>query len=64
MIKIDYEKTNADGSIIFRDALYLPDDHTYTDADLDTMKQTRFDNWYAAVTAIPEPIIDTNNEQV
>jgi len=64
MIKIDYEKTNADGTLVFRDALYLPDDHTFSDAELEAMKQARFDNWYAAVTAIPDPVIDPNTEQV
>lgn len=64
MIKIDYEKTNADSTLVFRDALYLPDDHTLSDAELEAIKQSRFDNWYAAVTAIQDPVIDPNAEQV
>jgi hypothetical protein len=51
MIKIDFEKT--DGTYYYRDALWLPEDHTYTDADLETMKQQRFDRWIAVVTAPP-----------
>lgn len=27
------------------DALHLPDDHTYTDAEIEAMKQARVDNW-------------------
>ncbi len=33
-----------------RDALVLPDDHTYTDEEIEAMKQARFDNWYAVIT--------------
>lgn len=36
---------------VFSDALVLEDDHTYTNAELETMKQTRLDNWIAIVTA-------------
>lgn len=35
----------------FSDALILADDHTFTDAEIDAMKQARFDNWYAIITA-------------
>jgi hypothetical protein len=37
----------------FADAIHLPDDHPYTDAEIDAMKQQRLDNWIAAVTAPP-----------
>lgn len=30
---------------IFGDSLNLPDDHTYTDAELETMKEQRRDLW-------------------
>ena len=33
-----------------RDALHLDDDHTLTDAEIEQIKQTRFDNWYAIIT--------------
>jgi len=46
---IDFEFDTKYGT--FRDALVLPDDHTYTDAELETMKQTRLDNWIAIVEA-------------
>jgi hypothetical protein len=36
---------------VFRDALHLPDDHGYSDAELDAMKQERVDNWIALVSA-------------
>jgi hypothetical protein len=39
--------------IIFRDALNLPDNHTYTDDELEAMKQARIDNWLTAITAPP-----------
>lgn len=52
-MKIDFE-ISKDG-YVFRDALHLPDDHTYTDAEIEAMKQARFDAWYAIVTAPEEP---------
>ena len=37
MIKIDFEFDSSIG--VFRDALHLPDDHTFTDTDINAMKQ-------------------------
>lgn len=51
MIKIDFEFDSQFG--VFRDALHLPDDHTFSEADIQAMKQQRFDNWIAIVTAPP-----------
>jgi hypothetical protein len=48
-MKIDFEFDTPHG--VFRDALTLPDDHTFTDADIQLMKETRVDNWVAVVTA-------------
>ena len=44
----------------FRDALTLPDNHGFTDAEIDAMKQQRFSNWVAVVEAPPaeEPEAD------
>lgn len=51
MIKIDFEFETAYGK--FADALHLPDDHTFTDAEIQAMKEQRRDNWIAAVTTPP-----------
>ena len=51
MIKIDFEFDSQHG--VFRDALHLPDDHGMTEAEIQAMKQQRFDNWIAIVTAPP-----------
>ena len=51
MIKIDFEKTSNDGVWIYRDALYLPDDHTYSEADIEAFKQARFAKWLEVITA-------------
>lgn len=40
--------------LVFRDALVFPDDETYTQQQIDAMKQARFDAWYAIVTAPSE----------
>jgi hypothetical protein len=50
-MKIDFEFDTAHG--MFRDALHLPDDHTFTDDEIQAMKQQRVDNWIAVVTAPP-----------
>ena len=53
MIKIDFEFTTKYG--VFRDALHLASDHTYTQEQIDLMKQERLDNWLYAVENPPEP---------
>lgn len=53
MIKIDFEFTTQHG--IFRDAIYLPEDHTFTQEEIDVMKQQRLDNWIAIIEAPPPP---------
>lgn len=48
MIKIDFEYQTQYG--VFRDALHLPEDHTFSDADIEAMKQERVNNWLAIIT--------------
>ena len=50
-MKIDFEFDTPHG--MFRDALHLPDDHTFTADEIQAMKQQRVDNWIAVVTAPP-----------
>ena len=53
-MQIDFEITG--GGYTLRDALHLPDDHTYTDDEILAMKQQRFDNWYTIITTpVEEP---------
>lgn len=52
-MKIDFEFTTSYG--MFRDALHLPDDHTFTDEQITAMKQERVDNWLFAIENPPEP---------
>ena len=51
MVKIDFEFDSPYG--VFRDALHLPEDHGMSDVEIAAMKQQRFDNWIAIVTAPP-----------
>lgn len=53
MVKIDFDFDTPHG--VFRDALHLPDDHAFTEAEIQAMKEQRRDNWIAVVTAPPEP---------
>ena len=50
-MKIDFEFDTPHG--VFRDALHLPDDHTFSDAEIEAMKQQRLNNWLAIVNAPP-----------
>ncbi len=59
-MKIDFEFTTPHG--VFRDALHLPDDHTFTDDEIQAMKQQRVDNWIAVVTAPPAEEITPTEE--
>mgnify|MGYP000225665570 CR=1 FL=1 len=48
-MKIDFEFQTDHG--LFRDALYLPDDHLFTDVEIENMKQQRVDNWITVITS-------------
>jgi hypothetical protein len=53
MIKIDFEFATPYG--VFRDALYLPADHSYTQAQIAEMQAERLNNWLFIVENPPEP---------
>jgi hypothetical protein len=61
MIKIDFEITK--NRMTFKDAIHLPDNHQYTEAQIDAMKQARFNTWYALVTAPQEEVVEEVVEQ-
>lgn len=50
-MKIDFSFDTQYGK--FCDALHLPDDHTFSESEIEAMKQQRLDNWIAVVTAPP-----------
>jgi hypothetical protein len=56
MEKIIFEFTTKYG--VYRDALYLPVDHTYTDAEINSMKKERVQNWIAMVEAPPQEVLE------
>ena len=67
MVRIEFE--NVYGELVFRDAITLPDDHTLTDDEIEAIKQERFDNWVAVITApppepVPEDIVDVEAEVI
>lgn len=51
-MKLDFEVQTDYG--MYRDALYLPDDGTFTPEDIEKIKQERVDNWIAAITSASE----------
>lgn len=60
MIKIDFEFESQYG--VFRDALHLPPDHGFSEAEIAALKQQRFDNWLAIVNPPPvdTSVVDDN----
>lgn len=54
MQQIVFEYTTQYGT--FRDALWLPDDHTFTDQEIDAMKQERLNNWLNQIVAMSQPV--------
>jgi len=48
---IEFEMT--DGVNTLRDAIVLPDGVTMTQAEIDTMKQARFDAWLEVINTPP-----------
>ena len=47
---IDFEITQ--NGYTLRDALVLPDDYVPTDAEIEAIKQQRFNNWYIIITTL------------
>lgn len=54
-MKIDFEFETQYG--VFRDALYLADNHSLTEAELQAMKLARLDAWVSIIEnpPLPEP---------
>lgn len=53
MVKIDFEVSTKHG--IYRDAITLPDDHTFTPEEITEIKNQRVDNWVAYMDNPPQP---------
>jgi hypothetical protein len=56
-MKIDFEFTTPYG--VFRDALYLDDDHQLSEVEINALKQERLDNWLYAIENPPAPEPET-----
>ena len=52
MITINFEFNTKYGK--FNDALVLPEDHGFTEAELTAMKQTRLNNWISFIENPPK----------
>lgn len=55
-MKIDFEFTTQYG--VFRDAIYLQDDHNLTEQQIQELKQQRLDNWIAILEAPPVEVVE------
>jgi hypothetical protein len=51
MVTINFEFDSPYGK--YADAIVLLDGQTMTDAEIEAMKQARYDNWLAAITNLP-----------
>lgn len=49
MIKIDFEMTDETGLYTYKDVLYLPEDNSFTDDEIELMKVERFNNWLSVI---------------
>jgi hypothetical protein len=47
-MKIEFQMES--NGVLFKDAIDLPDDHDLTDAEIETLKQWRFNAWLDATT--------------
>lgn len=47
MISIDFSFDTKYGT--FSDSILLPEDHTFTETEIETMKQQRLENWICVV---------------
>jgi len=56
-MKIDFEFETQYG--VFRDALYLPEDHNFTTAQIAEMQTERLNNWLNIVENPPAPEPET-----
>lgn len=50
-MKLDFEYSTPHG--VFRDALHLADDHTFSSEELEAMKQERLKAWVAVIENPP-----------
>lgn len=55
MIKIEYSYTSEYG--VFNDAIILPEDKSFTDAEIEALKQERINNWLASINPPPVEVI-------
>tara|TARA_R110002126_G_C10459615_1_gene500178 strand:+ start:329 stop:499 length:171 start_codon:yes stop_codon:yes gene_type:complete len=46
----------------YKDALLLADNHTLTDAEIEAIKQQRYDKWYAIISDPNPPQIEETQE--
>ena len=60
IIRIIFEKQTDFG--MFRDALYLPADHGYSEEEIEAMKQVRVDNWISVISNPSSVIIEGNSQ--
>lgn len=59
MVNIRFQFDTEHG--VFSDAILLPDDHTFTDDEIEVMKQERLSNWIAIITAPSKQAEEVNN---
>lgn len=62
MIKLDFTFDTEYG--VFSDAISLPENHNFTDDEIEVMKQERLSNWIAIITTLSEPVVETPIEDI
>lgn len=49
MIRINFTRTTPDG-ILYSDCLFLPQDHEYTEEEIEALKDAKYQEWYDYIT--------------
>ena len=61
MITIQFEISQDSHTL--KDAIVLPENHGLSDEQIEAIKQKRFDDWYAIVTAPQEEVAEESEEE-
>lgn len=72
-MKIDFERHHTIWGK-YSDALYLPDDHSYTDEQIESLKDERFNSWVSIIeapqtvenepTLVESPVVEPAKEYI
>jgi hypothetical protein len=60
MVKIEF--TKSEGDLVFVDSIVLPDDHSFTNQQIEDIKADRFSTWLKMRVVIDENTAPTEDQ--